>query len=688
MSPVTASPVTASPVIGRLGIDDVRPRTADGALPTKAVVGEVVPISALVWREGHDAISATVVVTDPDGREYTVPMAAEQYRPDYCHALFTPDAPGLWSFRVEAWSDPVATWRNAVTKKSAAGQSAAEMANDLIHGAELLRRAASEAGAHAAGTDVLRDAADALESDVPLRERLESALAPAVAEVLAGHPVRDLVTQGATCQILVERKKALFSSWYELFPRSTGGWDADGHPVHGTFETTMEALPRVAAMGFDTVYFPPIHPIGHKNRKGPNNTLTAEDGDVGSPWAIGSKDGGHDAIHPDLGTEKDLRALLARAEELGLEVALDFALQAAPDHPWAKTHPEFFTVLADGTIAYAENPPKKYQDIYPINFDNDTDGIYKEIYRALMVWVELGVTTFRVDNPHTKPVDFWHWIIAKVHETHPDVIFLAEAFTRPPRLLGLGKAGFSQSYTYFPWKTTKKELTGFAQDCVRFADVSRPSFWVNTPDILHAFIQTGNRAAFAIRATLAATLSPLWGMYSGFELYEHEPVAPGSEEYLNSEKYELRPRDFETALHNGDSLEPYITMLNTIRRDHPAFQQLRNLHFHDADNDNVLVFSKFDAATGDSVLVVVNLDPTYTQEATVTLNMDALGLAPGATFTVDDEVTGASYEWTMRNYVRLSPVDNVAHIFRLPLIDEPSRTRLAFRHIPDEDYRP
>ena len=677
-----------SPVIGRLGIDDVRPRTADGALPTKAVVGEVVPISALVWREGHDAIAATVVVTDPEGREYAVPMTAEQHRPDYCHALFAPDEPGLWTFRVEAWSDPVSTWRNAVTKKSAAGQSAAEMVNDLTHGAELLRRAASEAGAHAAGSDVLREAASALESDAPLRERLEPALSDQVAEVLSGRPVRDLVTQGPTCQILVERKKALFSSWYELFPRSSGGWDADGHPVHGTFKTTMDALPRVAAMGFDTVYFPPIHPIGHINRKGPNNTLVAEDGDVGSPWAIGSTDGGHDAIHPELGTEKDLRALLARAEELGLEVALDFALQAAPDHPWAKTHPEFFTVLADGTIAYAENPPKKYQDIYPINFDNDTDGIYEEIYRALMVWVELGITTFRVDNPHTKPVDFWHWIIAKVHETHPDVIFLAEAFTRPPRLLGLGKAGFSQSYTYFPWKTTKKELTGFAQDCVRFADISRPSFWVNTPDILHAFIQTGNRAAFAIRATLAATLSPLWGMYSGFELYEHEPVAPGSEEYLNSEKYELRPRDFEAARDRGDSLEPYITMLNTIRREHPAFQQLRNLHFHDADNDNILVFSKFDAATGDSVLVVVNLDPTYTQEATVTLNMDDLGLAPGAAFTVDDEVTGASYEWTMRNYVRLSPVDNVAHIFRLPLIDEPARPRLAFRRIPDEDYRP
>lgn len=674
----------ANAAMGRLGIDDVRPRTTDGAFPTKAVVGEVVPLSALVWREGHDAIAATVVITPPNGQSYTVLMTPEADRPDYCHAVFTPDVEGLWRFRVEAWSDPVATWRNAVTKKSAAGQSAEEMHNDLVHGAELLERAATAAG----NPTALVNASAALTSSSPLRERLAPALSDDVAETLAAQPVRELVTQGPECEILVERKKALFSSWYELFPRSTGGWDATGHPVHGTFATTAQALPRVAAMGFDTVYFPPIHPIGEVNRKGPNNTLVAEAGDVGSPWAIGSALGGHDAIHPELGTEEDLRDLIARARELGLEVALDFALQAAPDHPWAKQFPDFFTVLADGTIAFAENPPKKYQDIYPINFDNDQEVIYREIYRVVMRWVKLGITTFRVDNPHTKPTDFWHWLITAVHETHPEVIFLAEAFTRPPRLLGLAKAGFSQSYTYFPWKTTKRELTGFVEDCVRFVDISRPSFWVNTPDILQAFIQTGNRAAFAIRATLAATLSPLWGMYSGFELYEHTPVAPGSEEYLDSEKYQLRPRDFAGARDRGDSLEPYITLLNHIRKDHPAFQQLRNITFHTADNDQIMVYSKFDPATGDSVLVVVNLDPTYTQETTVTLNMDKLGLAPGATFPVHDLVSGADYEWSMRNYVRLSPMDNVAHVFTLPRIDAPVAERLAYRDLPDEDYRP
>ena len=676
---------------GRLGIDDVRPQVDGGATPSKAVAGEVVPVFAVVWREGHDALNATLNVKGPKessfaARTQRIPMRFSDHDPNQVNATFVPDAPGLWTFRVDAWSDPMATWRNAVIKKIEAGQSAEELANDLEIGARLFDRAAT--GAATVYRSHLRGVAQSLRSDAELRARVSPALSDETRGILELHPLRELLTRGKTRKVLVERREALFGSWYEFFPRSNGGFDEDGNLLHGTFTTALPQLDRAARMGFDVVYLPPIHPIGEINRKGRNNTLTAEPGDVGSPWAIGSADGGHDAIEPKLGGEDEFAEFVKAAEERGLEVAIDLALQCAPDHPWAEAHPDWFTVLPDGTIAYAENPPKKYQDIYPINFDNDADGIYREIYRALMVWVKLGITTFRVDNPHTKPVDFWHWIINKVHKTHPDVIFLAEAFTRPPRLLGLAKAGFSQSYTYFPWKTTKKELTGFTEQAVRFVDISRPSFWVNTPDILHAFIQTGNRAAFAIRATLAATLSPLWGMYSGFELYEHEPVAPGSEEYLNSEKYELRPRDFQAALERGDSLEPYITRLNTIRRKHPAFQQLRNLHFHDADNDNILVFSKFDAATGDSVLTVINLDPTYTQEATVTLNMDALGLAPGASFPVHDEISGADYEWTMRNYVRLSPVDNVAHIFRLPLIDEPARTHLAFRHIPDEDYRP
>ncbi|GAB3076317.1 maltotransferase domain-containing protein [Corynebacterium aquatimens] len=696
--------------VGRLGIDDVRPSTSDRTLPTKAVVGEVVPLSALVWREGHDAIAATAMLTSPSGRTIAVAMNAEEDRPDYVHAVFAPDEEGLWRFRIDAWSDPYSTWRNAVTKKSAAGQSAEEMANDLAFGAELFDRAARAALANARAArrtdegeedaraaqradegdvaELLAGVAEALRSDAPLRERLEPALSDEVTALMSQRPVRDLLTRGPECQILVERKKAAFSSWYELFPRSTGGWDDNGHPVHGTFQTTADALERVAAMGFDTVYFPPIHPIGEVNRKGPNNSLVAEEGDVGSPWAIGSKAGGHDAIHPELGTEEDFVALIERAKQLGLEVALDFALQAAPDHPWARDHRGFFTELADGTIAYAENPPKKYQDIYPINFDNDRDGIYNECYRVIMHWVNLGVTTFRVDNPHTKPTDFWHWLISKVHETHPEVIFLAEAFTRPPRLFGLAKAGFTQSYTYFPWKTTKRELTGFTQSTVRFYDISRPSFWVNTPDILQAYIQTGNKAAFAVRATLAATLSPLWGMYSGFELYEHEPVTQGSEEYLDSEKYQLRPRDFAGAKERGESLEDYITLLNRLRQNHPALQQMRTLHFHTIDNDQLIAYSKVDPATGDAVLVVVNLDPTYPQEGFITLDMEELGVAPSSSISVRDEISGETYQWGMRNYVRLAPQENVAHIFALPEVGLKERVKLAYRRMDDDEYRP
>ncbi|SER79275.1 maltotransferase domain-containing protein [Corynebacterium cystitidis] len=672
---------------GRLGIDDVRPQISGRTLPAKAVVGEVVPISALVWREGHDAVAATAEITPPQEERFSIHMQQETYRPDNVHAVFVPDTEGLWRFRIDAWSDPMATWRNAVTKKLNAGQSADELANDLHHGVELFERAAEQAPK--ADREVLLGVARTINDDtLPIDQRVNAGLTDEVREILDEYPLRELVTRGPICEIAVERREALVNSWYELFPRSTGGWDADGNPVHGTFETTAAALDRVAKMGFDTVYFPPIHPIGEINRKGKNNTLTAVDGDVGSPWAIGSKAGGHDAVHPELGTEKDFVRLVKRAEELGLEIALDLALQAAPDHPWARDHREFFTELADGTIAYAENPPKKYQDIYPINFDNDPKGIYNEVYRVVMHWVNLGVTTFRVDNPHTKPVNFWQWLIDRVHETNPEVIFLAEAFTRPARMFGLAKIGFSQSYTYFTWKTSKEDLTDFALMVSGLADVSRPNLFVNTPDILHESLQKGGRAMFAIRAALAATMSPLWGVYSGYELYEHVPVHEGSEEYLDSEKYELRPRDFQTALDNGDSLEPYITQLNHIRRENPALQQLRNIHFHDIENPNLIAYSKVDAVTGNAVLVVVNLDSYGGQEGMINVDMEAIGLRHGDTFKVHDAVSGAEYIWGDRNFVRLEPLKDVAHIFILPDVLPERREKLAWREIPEHDYRP
>ena len=675
-------------MVARFGIDDVRPQVSGRTLPAKAVVGEVVPISALVWREGHDAIAATLVLVSPSGEQFSVPMHQEVYRPDYVHGIFIPREKGLWRYRVDAWSDVMATWRNAVEKKLAAGQTEKELANDIAHGADLFAAAIAQTPS----PQVLENARTLLLDDtLPLADRIAPCVSQEVRDVLAEYPLRELVTRGPVADILVERREALVNSWYEMFPRSTGGVDAMGNPVHGTWATTAAQLQRVADMGFDTVYFPPIHPIGEVNRKGRNNTLTPEDGDVGSPWAIGSKHGGHDAFDPNLGGEDEFLDMMDHANELGLEIALDFALQAAPDHPWAKEHPEFFTVLADGTIAYAENPPKKYQDIYPLNFDNAPEKLYAEIYRVLMYWVDLGVTTFRVDNPHTKPVDFWHWLIAKVHETDPDVVFLAEAFTRPPRMYGLSKAGFSQSYTHFTWKTTKAELTDFAQLLVDVADVSRPNLFVNTPDILHATLQQGGPAAFALRATLAATMSPLWGVYSGYELYEDRPVSEGSEEYHDSEKYQLRHRDFATALEKGASLEPYLTLLNTIRRDNPALQQLRQIRFHDIANDNIIAYSKVDAETGNAVLVVVNLDPSSTQEGMLRVDASAVGLNDGETFEVHDQITGERYTWTTAetgNFIRLAPEKNVAHIFRLPEVPSARREALAYRQISDHDYRP
>lgn len=666
----------------RLGIDDVRPLISAGSVASKAVVGEVIPVTALVWREGHDAVSATLSAwAARTTATSSVTMQVDPDDQDRVHGVFTPGTQGTWYFRVDAWSDPIATWKNAVTKKMAAEQSAAELANDLQHGAELFSRAALQTPSDV--VEPLFTAARDLEDEsLDVDKRVQVALSEEVAGILHSHPLRDLLVEGAIHEVYVERRAALYNSWYELFPRSTGGWDKEGNPVHGTFDTTAKALERVADMGFDTVYFPPIHPIGKVHRKGKNNSVVAEPGDVGSPWAIQD----HSTTHPDLGTMEDFQKLVSRAQELGLEVALDFALQASPDHPWASSHPEFFTVLPDGSIAYAENPPKKYQDIYPLNFDNAPEAIYHEIYETLMIWVEAGVSTFRVDNPHTKPANFWNWLITRVHATHPDVIFLAEAFTRAPRLFGLAKAGFSQSYTYFTWQTSKQELTQFGRMHVDQADICRPNLFVNTPDILHESLQTGGRAMFAIRAVLAATMSPLWGVYSGFELYEHTPVAPGSEEYLDSEKYELRPRDFAAAAASGDSLESYIRLLNQIRRDNPALQQLRTLRFHDTDNEAIIAYSKADPASGNVVLVVVNLDPRNAQEATVTVDMQAIGRHPGESYTVQDTITGSAYHWSERNFVRLEPLRDVAHVFVLPPADHALQEQLTWRVV--SDYRP
>jgi starch synthase (maltosyl-transferring) len=420
-------------------------------------------------------------------------------------------------------------------------------------------------------------------------------------------------------------------------------------------------------MGFDVVYLPPIHPIGKVNRKGPNNTLTPGPDDVGSPWAIGSDEGGHDAVHPKLGTMEDFRDFVARTRELGMEVALDFALQAAPDHPWVEAHPEWFTTKPDGTIAYAENPPKKYQDIYPINFDNDPEGIYAECLRVIRVWIDAGVKVFRVDNPHTKPLNFWHWLIWEVKKTDPDVLFLAEAFTRPAMMHQLARLGYTQSYTYFTWRTERGELEEYGRELTANCHYMRPNFFVNTPDILHESLQFGGPPMFKIRAVLASMMSPTWGVYSGFELFEHVAVRPGSEEYLDSEKYQLRPRDWAAADASGRSLTHYLRRLNEIRRAHPALQQLRTLHFHSVDNPNLICFSKTDPGSQDAVVVVVNLSSHHTQIGTTSLDMPVLGLDWHERLGVTDEITGANYDWGQFNYLELDPYREPAHVFALRL---------------------
>jgi starch synthase (maltosyl-transferring) len=650
-------------VTGRLWIGDVAPRPAEGAYPAKAVVNEPVPVRAVAFREGHDLIGVHVQWHAPDGTPRTPVRMTSTPGTDAWSATIRPDAVGMWTFQITAFADPYASWRAAVTAKLDAGQDERELANDLTVGALVLDRAARVVPD--SQTAAVRKAATALrEATLPLTDRVAPALE--LVDVLWAHPVPELVTSSAPSRIWVDRERALFSAWYEMFPRSEGASvDAAGRPVaHGTFATAADRLPGIAAMGFDVVYLPPIHPIGEVNRKGRDGALVARPEDVGSPWAVGSVAGGHDAVHPTLGTVADFRAFVKRAHDVGLEVALDLALQCAPDHPWVKEHPEWFTTLPDGTIAYAENPPKRYQDIYPLNFDNDPDGIRAEILRVVRYWVEQGVRIFRVDNPHTKPIDFWHWLIWRVKEEDPDVLFLAEAFTRPAVMHALAMVGFTQSYTYFTWRTTAQQLREYCEELVATADVMRPNFWTNTPDILPEHLQTGGPPMFKIRAVLASLLCPSWGVYAGYELYEHLSRG-GAEEYRDNEKYELRPRPWAQAQRAGVSLAPYLAQLNAIRRDNPALHRLRGLRFHEVDNDAVLCWSKRDPETGNAVLVVCSLDPRNAHWVNVSLDLPALGLDWADRVSVQDLITGERYEWGRQNAARLDPHGEPAHVFAI-----------------------
>ncbi len=649
---------------------EVFPVVEDGDWPAKGTVGEPFPVRATVFREGHDLFSATAVLIAPDGTEHsTAPMKEVLIGLNRYEGWLCPDAPGLWHFRVEGWSDPYATWVHDSTVKIDAGVDVELM---LAEGRLLMRRAADRDALGPEDRKVLEDAAAALgDESLEVQERLDAGIGGEVRDVLARTPLRDMLSPSRTYPLRVDRQLAQTGAWYEMFPRSEGAYfdSKRGGWVSGTFRTAMPRLDGIAAMGFDVVYLTPIHPIGTTNRKGRNNTLRARPGDPGSPYAIGSPEGGHDAIHPELGTFEDFDAFVARARELGMEVALDIALQCSPDHPWLKDHPEWFTTRADGTIAFAENPPKKYEDIYPLNFDNDPEGIYAGIRDMLQVWIDHGVTLFRIDNPHTKPLTFWQRILDHFHEKHPEVIFLSEAFTKPAMMRTLGAVGYHQSYTYFAWRNTKQELTEYFTEVHKeTSHLIRPSFWPTTHDILTPYMQQGGTAAFAIRAVLAATGAPSYGIYSGYEFVENV-ARPGVEEQIDNEKYEFKPRDWSRADDAG--LATLLGKLNHSRHTHPALRQMHDIAFHTTTSDQILAYSKrmdgkfTPSGEDDVVLVIVNIDPFLTHEAMIYLDYEALGIEPGTTLQVHDELTDETYWWTNEAFVRLDPHGRSAHVISI-----------------------
>ena len=644
--------------IGRIPIRFLSPSQPEGRWDAKTFVDEIVPFEATIFREGHGLLGAEVELVDPDGAAARHRMRLVGAGTDRWRADVRITTTGDWRWWVRAWSDDWATWQHTARVKIAAGQDVELV---LAMGAALL--ADRRARLYQETAEALVDARHSPE------DRLALTTAPRLQRAIELNPIASLVTTSEALTLHAERTRAAVGAWYEFFPRSEGAKRAkDGTWVSGTFRTAAKRLPAVAAMGFDVLYLPPIHPIGVRHRKGRNNTTEAKPGDPGSPWAIGSADGGHNAVHPDLGTLADFRWFVREAAKLGIEVAIDLALQASPDHPWVAEHPEWFTQRPDGSIAYAENPPKQYQDIVPVNFDRDPDGIRAEVLRIVRHWIAQGIRIFRVDNPHTKPLDFWEWLIAEVRDAHPDVVFLAEAFTRPAMLQSLAAAGFQQSYTYFTWRNTKDELAEFLSGlATETASYLRPNLFVNTPDILTEYLQFGGRPAYKVRAVLAATGSPTWGVYAGYELVENV-ARPGSEENIDNEKYEYKARAWGRAEADGLSLAPYLGLLNRARAAHPALRQLRNLRVHWSDDDAILVYSKHlsgeftESGRDDTVIVVVNLDPHAVRETTVHLDLTRIGLDPDARFDVVDLITGERFRWGRDAYVRLDAFTEPAHV--------------------------
>ncbi len=646
-------------MLRRVVIEAVEPQIDCGRFPIKRTVGEEVIVRADVHADGHDVVAALVLFRragDSEWRE--APMRLLEN--DRWQGSFTVDTLGRYEYSVEAWVDRFASWRQDLSKKAGAGQ---DVSLELREGAALVG-AALDRGADARERDKLVSFRHTLETSGDLAPRIAAALSDDLAAFMAARPDRTQATRfDRVLTVVVDRERARFGAWYEIFPRSAGT-DASRS---ATFKEAAAILPYVASMGFDVLYLAPIHPIGRSFRKGPNNALTAGASDPGSPWAIGSEEGGHTAIEPGLGTIDDFDALVTAARAQGLEIALDIAFQASPDHPYVREHPGWFRQRPDGSIQYAENPPKKYQDIYPFHFESDDwRALWHELKGVFEFWIQHGVRIFRVDNPHTKPFRFWEWTLGELRREYPDTIFLSEAFTRPKVMKYLAKLGFSQSYSYFTWRNTKDELVEYFTELTQtpMREYFRPNLFANTPDILHAYLQRGGRPAFQVRLVLAATLGASYGIYSGFELAENVPVRSGSEEYLDSEKYQIRVRDYTQA----GSLAEFISQINAIRRTHPALQHDWGLSFHRTDNAELIAYSKRSADGRDVILVIVNLDPVNMQHGFVQLPLVAWDLTPHATTDVTDLLSGERYFWRGEwNYIRLDPQDRVAHILHVQL---------------------
>lgn len=640
----------------RVVVQRVRPDIDCGRYPIKRAVGQSVQVSADVFVDGHDAISASVRYRQAGTKNWQdAPM--EHAGNDRWAACFKVDATGEWEYTVTGWADRFLTWQRDLKKRRDAGQ---DLTVELQVGVELIDEAIGRADKPAA--KVLTDWKKRIASEKDTEAQIELMLSAGLTEAMRPFPDPDFVqTYPRVLKVRVDRRKAEFSTWYELFPRSCG----EGLK-HGTFKDVIKRLPAIQEMGFDVLYLPPIHPIGQEKRKGKNNNPNAEQGDVGSPWAIGSKDGGHTAIHPELGTLKDFKALIKAGDDHGIELAMDIAFQCAPDHPWVKEHPQWFKWRPDGTVQYAENPPKKYEDILPIHFETDDwQNLWEALRDVVAYWVEQGVKIFRVDNPHTKPFAFWEWVIAEIKQKDPDVLFLSEAFTRPKVMYKLAKAGFTQGYTYFTWRNTKEEITEYLEDLTQteIGEVFRPNFWPNTPDILPEALQYHGRNNAITRLILAGTLSSNYGMYGpAFELVENQPVKPGKEEYLNSEKYEIKDWDLDRPGH----IREMVKWVNRIRHDNAALQQSRNLQMLNISNDNMIAYAKASEDNENVIVVVVNLDNDQTHSGWMHLPLVDYGIDTDRPYMVHDLLSNDRYTWQGdTNYIELDPHAIPAHIFRV-----------------------